>query len=80
MKLHRPKSLLIDSGAGWFDSGSSATAGIFGDPALTLCFSSDGTKVFSRSGEETFSEDPLGLVEKLAAEGYTALGYISYDY
>ncbi|MCY3826415.1 MAG: anthranilate synthase component I family protein [Candidatus Dadabacteria bacterium] len=80
MKLHRPKSLLIDSGAGWFDSGSSATAGIFGDPALTLCFSSDGTKVFSRSGEEIFSEDPLGLVEKLAAEGYTALGYISYDY
>lgn len=80
MKLHRPKSLLIDSGAGWFDSGSSATAGIFGDPALTLCFSSDGTKVFSRSGEEAFSEDPLGLVEKLAAEGYTALGYISYDY
>ena len=80
MKLNRPKSLLIDSGAGWFDSGSSATAGIFGDPALTLCFSSDGTKVFSESGERTFSEDPLDLVEKLAAEGYTALGYISYDY
>ncbi len=80
MKLDRPKSLLIDSGGGWFDSGSSATAGIFGDPAVTLCFSSDGTKVFSRSGEKTFSEDPLGLVEKLAAEGYTALGYISYDY
>lgn len=80
MKLDRPKSLLIDSGGGWFDSGSSATAGIFGDPALTLCFSSDGTRVFSRSGEKAFSEDPLGLVEKLAAEGYTALGYISYDY
>ena len=80
MKLNRPKSLLIDSGAGWFDSGSSATAGIFGDPALTLCFSSDGTKVFSESGERTFSEDPLDLVEELASEGYTALGYISYDY
>ncbi len=80
MKLDRPKSLLIDSGGGWFDSGSSATAGIFGDPAVTLCFSSDGTKVVSRSGEKTFSEDPLGLVEKLAAEGYAALGYISYDY
>ncbi len=80
MKLDRPKSLLIDSGGGWFDSNSSATAGIFGDPALTLCFSGDGTRVFSRSGEKTFSEDPLGLVEKLAAEGYTALGYISYDY
>lgn len=80
MKLDRPKSLLIDSGGGWFDSGSSATAGIFGDPALTLCFSSDGTRVFSRSGEEAFSEDPLGLVEKLTGEGYTALGYISYDY
>ncbi len=80
MKLDRPKSLLIDSGGGWFDSGSSATAGLFGDPALTLCFSSDGTRVFSESGEKTFSEDPLGLVEKLAAEGYAALGYISYDY
>lgn len=80
MKLDRPKSLLIDSGGGWFDSGSSATAGIFGAPAVTLCFSSDGPKLFSRSGEKTFSEDPLGLVEKLAAEGYTALGYISYDY
>ncbi len=80
MKLDRPKSLLIDSGGGWFDSNSSATAGIFGDPALTLCFSGDGTRVFSRSGEKTFSEDPLGLVEKLAAGGYTALGYISYDY
>lgn len=80
MTLDRPKSLLIDSGGGWFDSGSSATAGIFGNPARTLCFSSDGTKVFSRSGEKTFSEDPLGLVEELVAEGYTALGYISYDY
>ena len=80
MKLDRPKSLLIDSGGGWFDSGSSATAGIFGSPALTLRFSGDGTRVFSRSGEKTFSEDPLGLVEKLVAEGYTALGYISYDY
>ena len=80
MKLDRPKSLLIDSGGGWFDSGSSATAGIFGDPALTLRFSGGGTRVFSRSGERTFSEDPLGLVEKLTAEGYTALGYISYDY
>ncbi len=80
MTLDRPKSLLIDSGGGWFDSGSSATAGIFGDPAITLCFSSDGARVFSRSGEKTFSEDPLGLVEELAADGYTALGYISYDY
>ena len=80
MKLNRPKSLLIDSGAGWFDSGSSATAGIFGDPALTLCFSSDGTKVLSESGERTSSQDPLDLVEELASEGYTALGYISYDY
>ena len=80
MTLDRPKSLLIDSGGGWFDSGSSATAGIFGNPAITLCFSGDGTRVFSRSGEKTFSEDPLDLVEKLAAEEYTALGYISYDY
>lgn len=80
MTLDRPKSLLIDSGGGWFDSGSSATAGIFGNPAVTLCFSSGGTKVVSRSGEKTFSEDPLGLVEKLVGEGYTALGYISYDY
>ncbi len=80
MKLDRPRSLLIDSGGGWFDSNCSATAGIFGDPAFTLCFSGDGTRVFSDSGEETFSEDPLSLVEKLAADGYTALGYISYDY
>ena len=80
MKLDKPRSLLIDSGGGWFDSGSSPTAGVFGDPALTLSFSGDGTKLFSGSGEETFSEDPLCFVEKLAAEGYTALGYISYDY
>ncbi len=80
MKFDRPRSLLIDSGGGWFDSGSSPTAGVFGDPALTLCFSGDGTRVFSDSGEETSTEDPLNLVEKLAAEGYTALGYISYDY
>ena len=80
MKLDKPRSLLIDSGGGWFDSGASPTAGVFGDPALTLCFSGDGTKLFSGSGEETFSEDPLCFVEKLAAEGYTALGYISYDY
>jgi anthranilate/para-aminobenzoate synthase component I len=80
MKLDRPRSLLIDSSGGWFDSNCSATAGIFGDPALTLCFSGDGTRVFSNSGEETFSEDPLSLVENLAADGYTALGYISYDY
>ncbi len=80
MKLDRPRSLLIDSGGGWFDSGSSPTAGVFGDPALTLCFSGDGTKVFSDSGEETFTEDPLCFVERLTAEGYTALGYISYDY
>ena len=70
----------MDSGGGWFDSGFSPTAGVFGDPALTLCFSGDGTRVFSDSGEETFAEDPLCLVESLAAEGYTALGYISYDY
>ena len=80
MKLDRPRSLLIDSGGGWFDSDSAPTAGVFGDPALTLCFSGDGTRVFSDSGEKTFTEDPLSCVEKLAAEGYTALGYISYDY
>ncbi len=80
MKLDRPRSLLIDSGGGWFDSDSAPTAGVFGDPALTLCFSGDGTRVFSDLGEKTFTEDPLSCVEKLAAEGYTALGYISYDY
>lgn len=80
MKFDKPRSLLIDSGGGWFDSPSSPTAGVFGDPALTLCFSGEGTKLFSDSGEETFSEDPLCFVERLTAEGYTALGYISYDY
>ena len=80
MKLDRPRSLLIDSGGGWFDSGSSPTAGVFGDPALTLRFSGDGTRILSDSGEDTFAEDPLCFVEKLAAEGYTALGYIGYDY
>ena len=80
MKFDRPRSLLVDSGGGWFDSGSSPAAGIFGDPALTLRFSGDGTRVFFDSGEETLAEDPLCFVERLAAEGYTALGYISYDY
>lgn len=80
MKLDRPRSLLIDSGGGWFDSGSSPAAGVFGDPALTLRFSDDGTRILSDSGEDIFAEDPLCFVEKLVAEGYTALGYISYDY
>ncbi len=72
---------MIDSGGGWFDSGSGPTAGVFADPAFTLSFSDGKTRVFSRSAEETFSsEDPLDLIEKLTAGGYTALGYISYDY
>ena len=80
MKSYKPRSLLIDAGGGWFDSDSPPMAGVFGDPALSLYFSGDGTRVFSDSGEKTFSEDPLSFVERLAAEGYTALGYISYDY
>ncbi|MYH39389.1 MAG: anthranilate synthase component I family protein [Candidatus Dadabacteria bacterium] len=80
MKSYKPRSLLIDSGGGWFDSGSSPMAGVFGDPVLTLCFSGGKTRMFSDSTEETSSEDPLRFVERLAAEGYTALGYISYEY
>jgi len=80
MKFDKPKSLLIDSGGGWFDSRSSPMAGVFGEPDIAVCFSGDGTRVFSDSREEVFPEDPLCFVERLAAEGYTALGYISYDY
>ena len=80
MKSYKPRSLLIDSGGGWFDSDSSPMAGVFGDPALTLCFSGEETRLFSDSTEKTSSEDPLRFVERLAAEGYTALGYISYEY
>ncbi len=74
------KSLLIDSGGGWFDSDSAPMAGVFGIPALTLRFSCGTTTVFSDAGEETVTQDPLRLVERLTTEGYTALGYISYDY
>ena len=80
MKFHKPKSLLIDSGGGWFDSDSSATAGVFGDPALTLCLCGEQTSLLYRSGQEICLEDPLDFIERTAAKGYTALGYISYDY
>lgn len=80
MKFDKPRSLLIDSGGGWFGSDSAPMAGVFGDPSLTLCFSGEETKVFSGSEEQVFSQEPLCFVERLAAEGYTALGYISYDY
>ena len=80
MKSYTPTSLLIDSGGGWFDSGSSPMAGVFGDPAFTLCFSNDETKVRSGSREEMVFEDPLAFVERMTTRGYTALGYISYDY
>ncbi|MCY3986136.1 MAG: anthranilate synthase component I family protein [Candidatus Dadabacteria bacterium] len=80
MKLHKSKSLLIDSGGGWFDSDSSAIAGVFSDPALTLCFCGKETKLLYGSREEICLEDPLDFIERTAGEGYISLGYISYDY
>lgn len=80
MNLHRPRSLLIDSGGGWFDSGLSPVAGVFGRPVHTLSFSRGKTQVYSGSKVHTISDDPLSTVEQLAADGYTALGYVSYDY
>ena len=80
MKSQKPKSLLIDSGGGWFDSIGTPTAAIFGDPKFTLCFDDDGLRIFSDSGEKSCEEDPLSFVEKSVARGYAALGYISYEY
>ena len=80
MKSDELSSLLMDSGRGWFNSDGDATIGFFGKPAFSLCFCENGTKIFSGSEGKEATDNPICLVEKLASEGYTALGYISYDY
>ncbi len=80
MKSDEPSSLLMDSGRGWFSSDGDGSFGFFGKPAFSLRFCGDRTKIFSGTAEKDSTDNPVYLVEKLASEGYTALGYISYDY
>ena len=55
-------------------------AGVFGEPELTLSFSGSSCSVRSDSWRGCCTDDPFHFIEDRAAEGYTALGYISYDY
>lgn len=75
-----PNSLLIDAGGGWFDAGSVPLAGVFYEPAFTLRYDGTACNLSSGQRKEPLADNPLRLIEERSAEGYTALGYISYDY
>jgi len=75
-----PGSLLLDAGGGWFDAEDVPMAGVFGDPELTLSVSGSSCRVHSGSWRGRCAEDPFRFIEDRTAEGYTSLGYLSFDY
>lgn len=74
-------SILLDSGNGWFSGETdSYTYLAYGKPEISL--SSVGQQVIIKSDEITnvLNTDPLEVLDDLLEQGYTAIGYIGYEY
>jgi aminodeoxychorismate synthase component I len=74
----KERAIFLDSGGGWFEKGASALA--LEDPCMSLSFR-DGVSVLRTGGSEHFSRrGPLDLLEEMLAQGFFAVGYLSYEF
>jgi len=77
----RCASLFIDSGDGWLqgeESGGSFL--LFRKPSVSIQFREGETIVTTSKEEMLLKRDPLSVLEGYLKEGYTAAGYIGYEY
>ncbi|MEM7008615.1 MAG: aminodeoxychorismate synthase component I [Thermodesulfobacteriota bacterium] len=73
--------LLVDSGDGWFSNKNSSPAYVaFDEPELSLEFDGSESKTISKNGVDVIDTLPLDLLDQYIEQGYTAVGYIGYDY
>lgn len=74
-----PTTILIDSDCGWEDSGK-PKAKIFKTPSFSISSTNGTIQFLSENSEESYKGDPIEELEKYLEQGYTAVGYISYEY
>ncbi len=72
-------ALLIDSGNGWLDSNVPSYL-IFKRPEFSVSSSKGNTTKVTRTATQKSFENPLEQLQRYLDKGYTALGYIGYDF
>lgn len=77
--LKRPTAILIDSDCGWENSGR-PRAKIFGSPSFTISSSKGVIQFHSQDSIKNYNGNPIEELEKYLGDGFTCVGYISYDY
>ena len=77
--LKKPTAILIDSDCGWENSGT-PRAKIFGLPSFTVSSSNGDVYLHSQDSKIKYDSNPIEELEKFLGDGYTGVGYISYDY
>ena len=74
-------ALFLDSGGGWSGGPLSSEVSIVcGDPDLTISCQDGKTRIGSLCGPEIMTKNPLDVLDIYLSEGYTAAGYIGYEY
>lgn len=72
-------ALLIDSGNGWLDSNVPSYL-IFKRPEFSISSFKNNTTISNGSSSKCSDKNPLEHLQKYLDKGYTALGYIGYDF
>ena len=75
----RPTAVLIDSDCGWENSGK-PKAKIFGSPSFTVSSSKGVIHFHSPNSKKNYNGNPIEELEKYLGDGFTCVGYISYEY
>jgi len=77
--LIKPTAILIDSDCGWENSGK-PNAKIFGSPYFTVSSNNGVINFHSPNSKKKYNGNPIEELEKFLGDGFTCVGYISYDY
>jgi len=72
-------ALLIDSGNGWFDSVDPSYM-LFTEPEFSFYSFDNIVTSISGNSDNITRADPIDFLQSNLRKGYTALGYIGYDY
>jgi aminodeoxychorismate synthase component I len=81
MFMDRISCLLLDSGGGWFGADEKSGTFIrFGKPKGFFYADRGIVTINTPAGTLQTERDPLTVLEGLLSEGYTAVGYIGYEY
>ncbi len=74
-------SLFIDSGNGWFANEEGSPSYVtLAEPVGSFSFRDDRVKIQFGEDINLVDADPLEVLDGLIAQGYTAVGYIGYEY